>query len=61
MQVGLVVVLAYGSYLAADAVQMSGIVSVIFAGMAMKAYVTPNLSEPAQEKIYVSAGLLPRP
>ncbi|KAG2443406.1 hypothetical protein HXX76_001764 [Chlamydomonas incerta] len=50
-EVGLAVVFAYGSYLAADAAHCSGIVAVVVNGMVMNMYVRPNLSEAAEHKI----------
>ncbi|KAG2443286.1 hypothetical protein HYH02_009356 [Chlamydomonas schloesseri] len=50
-EVGLAVVFAYGSYLAADAARCSGIVAVVVNGMVMNMYVRPNLSEAAEHKI----------
>ncbi|MCO5603905.1 hypothetical protein L7F22_058059 [Adiantum nelumboides] len=45
----LVVLFPYLAYNVADALELSGIVSILFAGITMKYYTAPNLSSQAQQ------------
>jgi solute carrier family 9 (sodium/hydrogen exchanger), member 8 len=51
-EVGVYVMFAYLPFLAAQILEMSGVVAIIFAGISMKHYATPNLTPEAQE-VYV--------
>lgn len=44
MELALMAVLAWASFLIAEAAQLSGIVAILFAGMGMAHYTQPNLS-----------------
>lgn len=48
-EVGVYVMFAYLPFLAAQIVEMSGVVAIIFAGISMKHYAAPNLTPEAQE------------
>lgn len=49
LQSCLVVLFPYMAYMAADALELSGIVAILFTGITMKYYAAPNLSEEAKE------------
>eukprot|EP00897_Mesotaenium_endlicherianum_P009642 jgi/Mesen1/8706/ME000052S08132 len=49
LQSCLVVLFPYMAYMMADALELSGIVAILFSGITMKYYVAPNLSEKAKE------------
>jgi len=48
LETAILVLFAYSSYLAAEAVNMSGIVSVLFCGICMSQYAFSNLSDASQ-------------
>ncbi|KAL6759442.1 Sodium/hydrogen exchanger family-domain-containing protein [Haematococcus lacustris] len=50
-EVGIVLVVAFISFLGAQAAHLSGICSILFCGMVMRRYVRPNLSSTACTKI----------
>jgi sodium/hydrogen exchanger-like protein 6/7 len=45
----LIVILAYGSYMLSNAMQFSGIVSLLFCGITMKHYASDNMSQTTRE------------
>ncbi|GLD99371.1 hypothetical protein PINS_up008090 [Pythium insidiosum] len=51
-EVGVYVMFAYLPFLAAQILEMSGVVAIIFAGISMKHYASPNLTPEAQD-VYV--------
>mmetsp|Transcript_13046 Transcript_13046/g.34779 ORF Transcript_13046/g.34779 Transcript_13046/m.34779 type:complete len:381 (+) Transcript_13046:817-1959(+) len=57
-ETGLVVVFLYASYFAATVAHISGIVTLLFCGMFVKAYVWPNLSEEAAQLVQSTFALL---
>lgn len=52
-EVGVYIMFSYIPFLVAQILEMSGVVAIIFTGIAMKHYASPNLSTEAQE-VYVS-------
>lgn len=56
-EVGVYVMFSYLPFLIAQILEMSGVVAIIFAGISMKHYASPNLSTEAQE-VYVLCVLI---
>ena len=53
MELAVMSVLAWGSFLLSEALHLSGIVAILFAGMFMAHYTQPNLSPAIQVRRHI--------